>query len=181
MSSLDDFLKAHPEIQQSPATGPVLPTDQTSITVTALLLEVNDEQVVFAHFGKCFLVARTDVQDVSATSAAIPNPFGKGMPATLTLRANAEIVAQEILPADSLLRGLPFAVARPSLSNVGRRSRPHTRQERSFFAARNIALPDSFVGGISTSFATITTCYDEDGFPFSDDSAWDSVEDNPAY
>ena len=145
MASLNEFLQSNPELQEPldiPAS--VTPSSVGTVTLTGILVSAGDDIVTFAHLGHRFDVQPDDVVAVESSSAAVPNPFGRGATAALTLKLTARLRPHGAVLAKSLSEGVPFAIERPS--EIPDNSYPHhTAAELAWLAANGIATSDSAV------------------------------------
>jgi hypothetical protein len=115
MASVNDFLAAHPDLTTAEASGSS-PSQFGEITLDAILLSADDQNLTFGHFGMRFSVSREDVTNVTDSSESTPNTFGKGTPVNITIKRDASLVHHQPLQAADLTMGVPFPIARPSLS-----------------------------------------------------------------
>jgi hypothetical protein len=92
-----------------------LASQERVILLDVIVLDENQKFVEFSHFGTRFKVRAPDVLGIDHTFVGIPNPFGKGSPQRIAVRADAELLPATDIRACDLLRNVPFAIARPSL------------------------------------------------------------------
>jgi hypothetical protein len=89
----------------------------STVTISAILFGSEDsDSVTIAFLNKKFVLKKSDVIDIVDATAGIPNPFGRGVPVTIVIKGDAVVTATESLRAVDLVAGLPYALARPSLS-----------------------------------------------------------------
>jgi hypothetical protein len=115
MAKLDEFLKKYPELGRKEREEGAFGGTEAETVLSVIFLGADAQAVSFGHYGARFAVSPNDVLDISETSEAIPNPFGRGQAARLLLRPGAILRRIESIPASSLMSGLPYAIARPSL------------------------------------------------------------------
>jgi hypothetical protein len=115
MGKVNDFLAANKELASAEEKLTDL-VSSDSVVISVIVLAISEERVVFGHLGAKFEVNKNDVLDVSDTTEAIPNPWGVGKPATISLNPQARLRRDVRLLATDLVAGVPYAIARPSLS-----------------------------------------------------------------
>jgi hypothetical protein len=116
MASIDEFLSQFSDRIASTGNAESARSDTTNVVLNGILLGTGEtsESVVFSHLGLLFQVRKEDVIEVDESSAAIPNPFGKGVACALSLLGDAMLVRSTKVLAKDLASSLPFVVSRPS-------------------------------------------------------------------
>src|ERR1051326_6613212 len=155
MGTLVDFLKTRPDLAvKTTSVETAKPTE--AITATAILLAADESKVLIAHLGKRFVVNRDDIIDVAESSAAIPNPFGRGVVVEITFKNDAQLTREEMVRARDLTTALPFAISRPSL--VQGISRPiNTPRETAWRAANLLPRGNAVAAEADTTCGTQTS------------------------
>lgn len=135
--TIDDFVKRNPNVVANEEAEQIAVDASDAVELTGIILSVSENEVVFGHLGRRFLVTHSDVLSLQESNQGVPNPFGRGVTATISLKPEAKLVERRVFTAEQLLEGLPFPIARPSM--IPPIDYPqHTAKELAWFQSRGI-------------------------------------------
>lgn len=112
---LDDFLTSASILTTEELTGSAESTN--AVNLECAILGASQFRLRIEYQGTVYEVDKSDVQDVTQSSAGVVTASGQGTPARVSLKADADLISINRIRAESLVGQRPFVLARPTHAN----------------------------------------------------------------
>jgi hypothetical protein len=119
-----------------------------------ILLGAVGDDVILGHLGIQLRIRLDDVVSVERATVGIPNPYGKGVPSTIFVLADAEVREVRSWKASSLEAVKPFAISQPSIAGTLNLPDLHTPQEIAWMHRKGISGRPVGAAEATTTFSS---------------------------